>query len=61
MTLEFSNDELKQIDDLIKVTPFQYAYPFFEFFRNKIIQAQQAEQQQTAKPAAVVEDLRIVD
>jgi hypothetical protein len=44
MQIVLENKDLEVIDKLIQETPFKYAQPLFQFFSQKIQQAQQAAQ-----------------
>ena len=41
MNLEFTEQDLAKLNDLIQNTPFKYAYPFFQFFQTKIAETNQ--------------------
>lgn len=39
MNVEFTQEDIKKLDELIQVTPFRYAYPFFQYFQGKFNEA----------------------
>lgn len=43
MKLTLNNEDLIALDKLIKSTVFEHAYPFYQFFTNKIAQVQKQE------------------
>lgn len=43
MNIEFTQEDFKKLDELIGATPFKYAYPFFQFFTNKVAEAKKVE------------------
>jgi len=46
MNIEFTQDDFKKLDNLIGNIPFFHAYPLFQFFQGKVIEAQKAQQPQ---------------
>lgn len=47
MQLILNEQDIEQLNSMIKKTPFEFAYPLFQFFRNKI---SQQEQKDNTKP-----------
>ena len=43
MTITLNDKDIQTIDALIKKTPFEFAYPFYQFFTNKITTEQKNE------------------
>lgn len=43
MNIEFSQQDLTKLDELIQATPFKYAFPLFQFFQSKVNEAAKAE------------------
>lgn len=44
MNIEFTSEDFKKLDELIGITPFKYAYPFFQFFTAKVAEAQKTQE-----------------
>jgi hypothetical protein len=40
MNIEFTQQDLQKLDELIQQTPFKYALPFFQFFQVKVKETQ---------------------
>jgi hypothetical protein len=45
MNIEFSQQDLAKLDELIQQTPFRYAYPLFLFFNGKVKEAQERQEE----------------
>jgi hypothetical protein len=49
MEIVLNEQDIKRVEDMIKVTPFEFAYPLFQFFRAKANEAQRIEQEKNKK------------
>jgi len=54
MNIEFTEQDINKLNDLIKRTPFEFSYPLFLFFQGKVNEANQPKNATTSAVAEPV-------